>query len=156
MPKTKFQSVVFSAMMVFAMVFCMTCYTVSFNLGGFSYKVLSIAIQEMWVEYVVVFLLIFFVITKIAQKLTARIIDREAVPGFVSILAMQTFTVAIIVPVITLFATFLHDGFTGLWFVQWIELWVKCLPMAFFLQVLYVGPLVRLIFRTIFRNQNHC
>ncbi len=153
MPKTKFQSLVFTLMMVFAMVFCMTCYTISLNTGGFSYSVLGYAIREMWVEYVVVFLLIFFIITKLAQKLTFRIIDPETMPQFVMILAMQTFTVSLIVPVITLFATFYHNGFTGQWFPQWMGLWVKCLPMAFFTQVLYVGPLVRLIFRAIFRGK---
>ncbi len=153
MPKTKFQSFIFTLIMVFAMVFCMTCCTISLNMSGFSYAVLGMAIREMWVEYVVVFLLIFFIITHLAQKLTFRIIDPKTMPRFTVILGIQTFTVAMIVPVITLFATFYHGGFTGLWLTQWIELWVKCLPMAFFLQILYVGPLVRLIFRTIFRTR---
>ncbi len=131
----------------------MTCYTVSFNLGGFSYLVMALAIREMWVEYVVVFLLIYFLISNLARKLTFHIINPKEVPGVVVILGMQTFTVALIVPIITLFATFLHGGATADWFTNWLALWVKCLPMAFFLQVLYVGPLVRLIFRTIFKKQ---
>lgn len=69
MPKTKFQSIVFTAIMVFCMVFCMTVYTISMKFGGLSYKVFALAIQEMWVEYVVVFVLIFFMITRLAQRL---------------------------------------------------------------------------------------
>lgn len=36
MPKTKFQSFIFTLMMVFCMVYCMTVYTVSLNSGGLS------------------------------------------------------------------------------------------------------------------------
>ncbi len=57
MPKTKFQSIIFTLMMVFCMVYCMTCYTVSIGMGGLSNKVFAIAIKEMWVEYIVVFLI---------------------------------------------------------------------------------------------------
>lgn len=106
MPKTKFQRIIFTAMMVFCMVFCMTCYTIALKLGGLSYQVFCLAIKEMWVEYFVVFLLIFFVITKAAQKSTARILTPGAdKPIFVTI-AIQCFTVCLIVPLITLFATF--------------------------------------------------
>ena len=48
MPKTKVQSVVFTAIMVFCMVFCMTVYTISMKFGALSYKVFALAMQEMW------------------------------------------------------------------------------------------------------------
>lgn len=59
MPKTKFQSIIFTAIMVFFMVYCMTVYTITMKFGELDYNVFTLAIQEMWVEYVVVFLLIF-------------------------------------------------------------------------------------------------
>lgn len=153
MPKTKFQRIIFTAMMVFCMVFCMTCYTIALKLGGLSYQVFCLAIKEMWVEYFVVFLLIFFVITKAAQKLTYRILTPGAdKPIFVTI-AIQCFTVCLIVPLITLFATFFHNGFTADWLVQWIELAFLCFPVALCLQVFFIGPFVRLIFRNIFKRQ---
>ena len=152
MPKTKFQSVVFTAIMVFCMVFCMTTYSIARNMG-LSYQVFSLAIREMWVEYIVVFILIFFVITKLAQKLALRIIaPGEGSPIFL-VLAIQSFTVCLIVPSITLFATFLHNGFTINWFTQWLDLAFHCFPVALCLQIFFVGPLVRLIFRTIFKRQ---
>ena len=51
MPKTKFQSIVFTAIMVFFMVYCMTVYTISMKFGGLTYKVFALAIQEMWVSH---------------------------------------------------------------------------------------------------------
>ena len=150
MPKTKFQSIVFTALMVFCMVFCMTSYTISRNMGGFSLTVLSLAIREMWVEYVVVYLLIFFVITKLAQKLAFRLFTPGKDKPIFVILSIQSFTVCMIVPVITLFATFLHNGFTADWFSTWISLAFACFPVALLLQIFYVGPLVGLIFRHLF------
>ena len=153
MPKTKFQSIVFTAITVLFMVFCMTAYTIAMKFGGLSYTVFSLAIREMWVEYVIVFLLIFFLITKAAQKLAFRIIKPNKEQPIFMILAIQCFTVCLIVPCITLFATFFHNGFTAEWFTQWIQLAFSCFPVALFLQVFFIGPLSRLIFRTIFRKQ---
>ena len=153
MPKTKFQSVVFTAMMVFCMVFCMTTYTIALKFGELSYQVFALAIKEMWVEYVIVFLLIFFAITKLAQKLAFRIVTPEIDNPIFIILAIQCFTVCLIVPSITLFATFYHNGFTSGWFPQWIQLAACCFPAALCLQVFLIGPLVRLLFRTIFQSQ---
>ena len=153
MPKTKFQSIVFTAIMVFCMVFCMTVYTIALKFGGLSYQVFGLAICEMWVEYVVVYLLIFFVITRTAQKLAFRIVTPGVDKPIFIILSIQCFTVCLIVPCITLFATFFHNGFTTDWFPQWIQLAATCFPAALCLQVFFVGPFVRLVFRTLFKKQ---
>lgn len=153
MPKTKFQSIVFTAIMVFCMVYCMTVYTIAMKFGGLSYTVFVLAIQEMWVEYVIVYLFIFFAITKLAQKLAFRIVTPGVDKPIFLILSIQCFTVCLIVPCITLFATFFHNGFIANWFCQWIQLACQCFPMALCLQVFFVGPFVRLIFRTIFKKQ---
>ena len=153
MPKTKFQSFIFTLMMVFCMVFCMTTYTIALKFGGLSYPVFSLAIREMWVEYVIVFCLIFFIVTGTAQKLAFRIVTPGQDKPIFIILSIQCFTVCLIVPMITLFATFFHNGFTPDWFTEWIQLAVTCFPMALCLQVFFVGPFVRLLFRTIFKRQ---
>ena len=153
MPKTKFQSIIFTAIMVFCMVYCMTVYTISLKFGALSYQVFFLAIKEMWLEYLVVFCLIFFIITESAKKLAFRIIHPAHVEPIFVILAIQSFTVCQIVPVITLFATLVHNGISANWFCQWIQLAVTCFPMALCLQVFFVGPFVRLIFRTIFKKQ---
>lgn len=150
MPKTKFQSVIFTAMMVFVMVYIMTVYTISLKTGALSYQVFCMAIREMWLEYLVVFCLIFFVITNTAKKLAFRIIEPGSTPPVFMILAIQCFTVCQIVPVITLFATLVHNGITANWFCQWIQLAVTCFPMALCIQVFFAGPLARWAFRTIF------
>lgn len=153
MPKTKFQSIIFTVMMVFCMVYCMTVYTIALNFGSLNYRIFTLAIKEMWLEYAVVFLLIFFVITKNSKKLAFKVINpNNTQPVFVT-LSIQCFTVCQIVPVITLFATLVHNGVTVNWFSQWIELVVKCFPMALFSQVFFIGPVVRFLFGIIFKKQ---
>lgn len=150
MPKTKFQSVIFTLIMVFFMVYSMTAYTISLKMNGLSYQIFAIAIKEMWIEYVIVFCLIFFLITNLAKKLALRIIDPQKIPPIFMILSIQCFTVCLIVPSITLIATFLHNGFQSTWFTSWIQSAVLCFPIALCLQVFFIGPLVRFIFRKIF------
>lgn len=93
MPKTKFQSIIFTALMVFCMVFCMTVYTISLNSGVFDFQTFSLAIREMWLEYIVVFCLIFFLITNTSKKLAFRIIQPNCLPPIFTILSIQCFTV---------------------------------------------------------------
>lgn len=151
MPKTKFQSFIFTLIMVFCMVYCMTLYTISLQNGGFENQFFILALKEMWIEYIIVFVLIFFAITKIAQNLTFSLFSPEKDKPIFIVLSMQSFTVAFIVPVITLIATFLHNGLSENWISQWFQTAILCFPMAFFLQIFFIGPLVRKIFRLLFR-----
>lgn len=153
MPKTKFQSFIFSLIMVFFMVYCMTAYSIALKMGGLTYNVFLLAIKEMWIEYAIVFVLIFFIISKLAQKLAFRIVTPGVDKPIFIILSIQCFTVCLIVPTITLIVTFIHNGFTAQWFTQWIELAFQCFPVALCLQVFFIGPLVRFIFRLIFKKQ---
>ena len=153
MPKTKFQSFIFTLIMVFCMVFCMTVYNIAVETGGLKYQIFLMAIKDMWLEYVIVFFLVFFFVSKAAQKLAFRIVDPKNDKPIFIILSIQSFTVMLVVPLITLIATFIHKGFTTDWFVQWITTAAVCFPAAYCLQIFFVGPFVRFIFRKIF-SQN--
>ncbi len=153
MPKTKLQNCVFTLMMAFCMVFCMTAYSISIEMGGFSTAILGTTIREMWIEYIIVLIIAHFIVSKTAVFLAKRIIDPAKNPPIFFILAVQSFMVCQMVPIITLIVTFLHGGFAGDWFGSWIQTAVLSFPMAYVIQIFYVGPLVRLIFRTIFRKQ---
>jgi len=153
MPKTKFQSFIFTLIMAFCMVYCMTAYNIAIKMGGLSYPVFGIAIKEMWIEYIIVFILVFFLVTRNSLRLTFKTVDPKTTQPIVITLFIQSFTVLQMVPLITLITTFLHNGFSKDWFIQWLTSIVICFPMAFFLQVFFVGPFVRFIFRSIFKKQ---
>lgn len=53
MPKTKFQSFIFTLIMVFCTVYCMTLYIISIQNGGLENNLFLIALQEMAVEYII-------------------------------------------------------------------------------------------------------
>ena len=153
MPKTKFQGVIFTLIMAFFMVYCMTVYVTAISTDSFTYSTFGYAIKHMWIEYVIVFILINFIITKQAQKMTFKIFKPgKDAPIFIG-LGVQAFTVMYTVPTITLISLFIHNGFTSNWLIDWIELIVCCFPMALCLQVFLVGPIVRKIFHTIFAKQ---
>lgn len=153
MPKTRAQSIVFTAIMVFFMVYCMTLYSIVQKTGELTYAAFLMSAREMWIEYIIVFVLIFFVITKFAMHFAMRLFTPDKDKPIFITLAIQTFTVMQIVPVITLIVTFLHNGIRADWLTEWLTTAVGCFPAAFFLQLLFVGPFVRLIFRTIFRSE---
>ena len=114
--------------------------------------VLLLALQEIRLEYIVVFCAIFFVISPNAQKLTFKTIDPTKAKPLSIILMIQCFTVCQIVPVITLFATLVHNGISINWFNQCIQLILMCFPFALFMQIFIIGPFVRFIFRSVVRN----
>ena len=149
MPKTTAQRIIFTILLVFGMVFCMTVYTIALQDGALELHTFSLAIQEMWVEYVVVFLLIFFVVSRIAPKLAFRMLDPKQNPPILITVCIQSITVLFTVPVITLFATFFHHGLTN-WFPQWITTAAQCFPAAYILQIFFIGPLVRWVFGRLF------
>ena len=147
MPKTKLQSVLFTAMMVFCMVFCMTCYSLSIQKQGFSDAIMLLAVKEMWIEYIIVFCLAFFLVTKIAMRLAFRFVTPGKDNPILVTLSVQCMTVCIMVPTVTLIVTILHNGAAPDLFAKWIQTAVISFPMALCTQVFFVGPLVRNIFR---------
>ena len=47
MPKTKLQSIIFTAIMAFVMVYAMVCYNIAIDKGGMSNEIFLIAFAEM-------------------------------------------------------------------------------------------------------------
>ena len=114
MPRTKFQNVVFTAIMAFFMVFGMTVYSITVQTGELTYGTLIAAITEMWIEYVIVFLIVLLFMSKLAAKIAFRFMDPHTDKPMFITLAIQTCMVMLMVPIMTLIVNFIHTGFTGL------------------------------------------
>ena len=94
MPRTTKQSLFFTAITAWMMVFFMTVYNTALATGVFDNTTFLIAWKGMWIEYIIIFLLAFFVSGHIAQKLAFRVVqpgDRQ----FFIIFAIQIFTVVV-------------------------------------------------------------
>ena len=68
MPKTKFQDFIFTIIMVIVMVYAMVCYNIAFDKGGMSSDIFLLALHELPIMGAVGFVLEFFAVGKLSQK----------------------------------------------------------------------------------------
>ncbi len=149
MPKNKFQDVVFTAIMATIMVYGMVVYNVALNTGGVSTQTFLSALHELPIMVPVAFVLEFFVVGKIARMLAFTVMTPNDRPQFITY-AISICICCIMCPVMSLVATILFKDTKT--FGCWVQTWGMNFPMAICYQMFYCGPLVRLIFRTIFRE----
>lgn len=154
MPKTKFQNFIFTLMTAILMTYCMIVYSVAINSPeGLINQTVLIALKEFPIEGIIVFLLAFFVASPIAKKLAFRIVNPKEDNKMFIILSIQTFTVLTMVGLMSIYALFVQHLINSNVVCNYIVLYCKNFIMAYPLQIFFVGPLVRNIFRIIFRKQ---
>ena len=150
MPKTKLQNIIFTIIMATVMVYGMIVYNVSLNTGGVHGENFLLALHEMPIMVPVACILEFFVVEKLATALAFTFMRPTDRPQFITY-AISLMIVCIMCPVMSLIATLLFKTPS---FGTWIETWGMNMPMALIWQLLYCGPLVRLIFRTLLQVRN--
>lgn len=153
MPKTKFQDVVFTIIMVFVMVYAMICYNVALNMGDMSNEVFLAAFHELPIMAPIAFILDFFIVGHLAKKISFKIVNIEKENPFHIILSISAISVAFMCPLMSLAATILFKNAGSQIIAIWLKTTVLNFPMAFFWQIFYAGPLVRFIFKLIFSNK---
>ena len=151
MPKTKFQEVVFTIMMVFVMVYAMICYNISLNIGGMANHVFLDAFHELVIMGPVAFILDFFLYGSLSKKLAFRIVNPAEDKPIMIILAISSITVCLMCPSMSLAATLLFKNAGTELIAVWLQTTALNFPMAFFWQIFFAGPLVRKIFGAIFK-----
>jgi len=149
MPKTKFQSFIFTAVTAWLMVYCMTLYNTVLATDTFTNASFLHALMGMWVEFIIIFLCAYFISGAIAKHFAFKVVQPGDRPIFI-IFAIQTFTVITQVFFASIMAVIKVHGFTSLFLPHFITAYCKNFIMAFPLQIIIVGPLARFIFRSIF------
>ena len=147
MPKTKFEDAIYTIIMATIMVYGMIVYNVALNTGGVSGQTFLLAIHEMIIMVPVAFVLEFFIVGKIAQKLAFTVMKPTDRPQFITY-AISICICCIMCPIMSLVATIIFKDKNT--FGTWIHTWAMTFPMAICWQMFSCGPLVRLIFRKIF------
>lgn len=153
MPKTKFQNIIFTLLMAFVMVYAMICYNIAWNLGGMQNRIFVMALEEMVIMWPVAFLLEFFVVEHLSQKLAFRLVTPGRDKPIFILLAISSMIVCLMCPIMSLIATILFKNPGSELIAVWLQTAAVNFPMALCWQIFFAGPLVRLIFRTIFRKQ---
>ena len=151
MPKTKFQEVVFTIMMVFVMVYAMICYNISLNIGGMANHVFLDAFHELVIMGPVAFILDFFLYGSLSKKLAFRIVNPAEDKPIMIILAISSITVCLMCPSMSLAATLLFKNAGTEFIAVWLQTTALNFPMAFLWQIFFADPLVRKIFGGIFK-----
>lgn len=145
MPKSKVQSVLFTIVMAFVMVYALVCYNIALDKGGMSNEIFLIAFHEIVIMLPVAFVLEFFVVEKSATKLAFRIVTPQDRPIFIT-LAISSMIVCIMCPIMSFIATLLFAHAGNQLIAVWIQKTFMNFPVAFFWQIFIAGPLVRNLF----------
>ncbi len=149
MPKTKLQNFMFTIIMAIIMVYGMIVYNVALNTGGVTNDTFLMALHEMPIMVPIAVILEFFLVEKLATRLAFTVVRPTDRPQVITY-AISTMIVCIMCPTMSLIATLLFKQPS---FGAWIHTFGCNMPMALIWQLLFCGPLARLIFRTLFRKQ---
>lgn len=152
MPKTKFQEIIFTILMVLVMVYAMICYNISLATGEFSSSVFPAAFHELIIMGPIAFLLDFFFVAKAVNRTVFQLIDPQKENPFHLVLAISSLSVAWMCPLMSLAATLLFKHAGSSLIPVWLQTTAFNFPMAFFWQIFYAGPFVRFLFRHLFRE----
>lgn len=149
MPKTRGESIFFTAITAWMMVYCMTLYNTVLATNCFTNQSFWIALKGMWIEYIIIFLLAYFVSGHIAKYFAFRVVQPGDRPIFI-IFAIQTFTVVVQVAFASVIGLYHGYGFTVNIIPDYIMTYGRNFVMALPLQLFIVGPLARAIFQQLF------
>mgnify|MGYP004640084825 CR=1 FL=1 len=151
MPKTRTQSLFFTAITAFIMVYGMTLYNTVLATESFTNMSFLTTLQNMWIEYIIIFLLAYFVSSRFAKKFAFKIVKPDDRPIFI-IFAIQIFTVIAQVAFASIIGVFHSYGFTYIDFIpNYLITYCKNFIMALPLQLIIAGPIARFVFRHILK-----
>lgn len=153
MPKTKFESVIFTAITAWLMVYIMTLYNTVLVSGTFMNATFLTALKEMWLEFVIIFLCAYFISSHVAKHFAFRVVKPGDRPIFM-ILAIQTFTVISQVALASILGVWHGYGFTSQFVPNYLSVYCRNFIIALPVQLLLVGPIARALFRLMFRRVN--
>lgn len=153
MPTTRFQRFVFALLTVAITVHVFVFYNLAIAMGGMSNAVFAAAWRIVPIEFACALALELLVGSPLSAKLAFRVVDPRTDKPFLVETAIICATVGIMCPLMSLAATVIYDGFGAEFLAQWLQKIVINFPMAFFSQLFFIQPLVRTLFRALFRRQ---
>ena len=153
MPKTKFESIVFTAITAWMMVYIMTLYNVVLASGNFTNGTFLVALKGMWVEFVIIFLCAYFISGHVAKYFAFRVVKPGDRQIFI-IFAIQIFTVVSQVALASILGVYHGYGFTSQFIPDYLMTYCRNFIMALPIQLFLVGPIARGLFRAMFRRAN--
>lgn len=154
MPQNKRESLIYTVLMCFVMVYFMSVYNVALHgVGALNLSAVSQAWMGLPFAYVVALLLDVFVASPVVKKIAFTKILVPQDPAWKKILVIASGMVIIMCACMSLYGAVETCVHTGQW-SQIPQMWLRNLPLNFImawpLQMVVAGPLVRKVFRTAF------
>ncbi len=154
MPKTKVESLIFTAVTAWIMVYIMTLYNTVLATGTFVNETFLIALKGMWLEFVIIFLCAYFISSPVARHFAFCVVKPGDRPIAI-ILAIQTFTVVSQVALASILGVWHGYGFTGQFFPNYLMTYCRNFIIALPVQLFIAGPIARKLFRLVFRREKN-
>ena len=151
MPETKVESIIFTAVTAWIMVYIMTLYNMVIAGEDFVNATFLVALRGMWLEFVLIFLCAYFIFGPVARRLTFRVVKPEDRP-IVIIVTMQIFTVVFQVALASILGVYHSYGLTEQLIPDYIMTYCRNFIMALPVQLFLAGPAARALFRGMFRR----
>lgn len=152
MPRNKFQTIIFTLLMTFFMVYVMICYNIALNMGSMKNQIFLLAFHEMIIMWPAAIIIELLIGERITMKLAKRVITPMMENSIFIVLLISALTVCVMCPIMSLIAVILFENPGTEVVAVWINTVVFNFPMALMSQIFFVGPIVRLIFGTIFKR----
>lgn len=149
MPKTRFESIIFTAITAWIMVYIMTLYNTVLAMGEFTNATFLAVLKGMWMEYIIIFLCAYFISGHVAKYFAFRIVQPNDRPIAI-IFAIQIFTVVSQVALASILGVYHGYGFTSQFMPDYLTTFCKNFVMALPVQLFIAGPIARFLFRSIF------
>lgn len=146
------ESVVFTAITAWIMVYIMTLYNTVLAMGSFTNATFLIALRGMWIEYIIIFLCAFFISSRAAKYFAFRVVKPGDRPIAI-IFAIQTFTVVSQVALASILGVYHGYGFTDQFIPDYLMTYCRNFIMALPVQLFIAGPIARWIFRSVFQRK---
>lgn len=153
MPQNRRESLIYTVLMCFFMVFWMSIYNVSRGMGTISSESVKIAWMEMPIAYSVGFVCDWFIVSGIAKKLTFNYLltpQSSNMRKVTTISCCMVFLMAIFMSMFGAVELSLQSGEWNNLLVIWLKNIFANLILALPLQLIVAGPIIRLIFRKTF------
>ena len=139
--------------MSFIMVYVMELYNKVLIVNDINYPIMLEVLEEGWWLTIVVLIIQLCFVAPFAKKIAFSIVNYESDQPYILTLTIGIVTVCMMCPIMSFIATLLFKQYQGNLIPIWLKTVVVNFPMAFFFQLLFAGPLVRQIYKTIRKRE---
>lgn len=153
MPQNKRESLIFTVMMCFFMVLCMSIYNVSIQMDSFSMETIKEAWLGMPVAYIVAMICDWFIVSRLAKRIAFKYLlksDSFILRKVITISCCMVIPMVIIMSMYGAIEVTIQSNEWGNLFGLWAENIPINFIMALPLQLIIAGPIVRTLFRKAF------